>query len=195
MTVALFEAALAAARDVTQVIPALSEFAPFPLDAHLTSRPPLRCSAIGHLQADRGSTSETTDRLAEALVALAPHVEWRHSYTAEQAGADFLNRYGWFELVGPEGHYESHSGRVFGAYWGPHLYYPWHWHQAEEAYLIVSGAAIFEAEGRDPSVLEAGHITIHQSNQPHAMRTDDAPVLALVCWRGAGLHGQPQMGS
>ena len=64
------------------------------------------------------------------------------------------------------------------------LFYPWHHHPAEELYVIIAGEAVFEAAGRPPRRLGPGYTAFHASNQPHAMTTEDKPVLAYVLWRG-----------
>ena len=50
--------------------------------------------------------------------------------------------------------------------------------------MIIAGEAIFEAAGQPARRLSPGDTTFHASNQPHAMTTDDKPVLAYVLWRG-----------
>ena len=49
---------------------------------------------------------------------------------------------------------------------------------------MLAGEAVFEAAGRPPRRLGPGDTAFHASNQPHAMTTEDKPVLAYVLWRG-----------
>lgn len=142
---------------------------------------------------DGGHVPETTN-LHEAIRAITDVVEWKQTYTEQEVGEDFLNRYGYFELVGPMGHFQTSGLRAYIAYWGHMLTYDWHMHEAEELYYIVSGEALFMSEGIEPDVLKPGDVRIHRSNQPHAMTTTDHPILALVLWRGDGLLGTPRMG-
>jgi mannose-6-phosphate isomerase-like protein (cupin superfamily) len=173
--------------------PTLMGFAGWPL-ALPSPRAPRPIPAAQILRDWASGATEVTVSLHEAVRGIADYADWQQTYSEEEVGADFLNRYGWFELVGPGGHYLSDEVRAYIAYWGENLYYPWHLHEAEELYYIIAGQALFEAEGLPPQVLGPGDIRIHASNQPHAMTTTDSPVLALVLWRGAGLTGVPRMG-
>ncbi|MEC3862642.1 dimethylsulfonioproprionate lyase family protein [Mesobacterium sp. TK19101] len=174
--------------------PQLMGFAGWPL-AMPSPKPPRPIPAAALLRGWADGTTDVTLALRNSVQDLADYADWRQTYTEEEVGADFLNRYGWFELVGPEGHFRSDAVRAYIAWWGENLYYPWHLHEAEELYYILAGHALFEAEGQVSTVLRAGDIRIHASNQPHAMTTTDSPVLALVLWRGAGLQGAPRMGT
>lgn len=173
--------------------PQLIEFAGWPY-ARTQAKPARRIPAAQILRDWAGGHIEATVALHNAVRGIADHAEWQQTYSEEEVGADFLNRYGWFELVGPNGHFRSDEIRAYIAYWGENLYYPWHLHEAEELYFIIAGQALFEAEGLPAQVLGPGDIRLHASNQPHAMTTTDSPVLALVLWRGAGLTGVPRMG-
>ena len=172
----------------------LSSFAGWPL-ALPVDRPHRGLPAASLLKSWSDGEVETTTALCDAIRDLSDFAEWRQTYSVDEVGQDFLDRYGWFELVGPEGHYRSDAVRAFIAYWGENLYYPWHLHEAEELYFILAGQAYFEAEGMAPATLSAGDMRLHRTNQPHQMTTGDSPVLALVLWRGAGIAGTPRMGA
>lgn len=173
--------------------PELMAFAGWPY-APLVEKPAKPIPAAQILKDWAEGHSDITLSLHQAARDIADHAGWEQTYTEEEVGAEFLSRYGYIELVGPSGHFQSDGVRAYLAYWGENLYYPWHLHEAEELYYIVSGHALFEAEGLPPQVLGPGDIRIHASNQPHAMTTTDSPILALVLWRGAGLEGLPRMG-
>ena len=173
--------------------PALMGFAGWPL-ALPAQKPGRSIPAADILKAWSEGHVDATLATRDAIRDLTDYADWQQTYTVEEVGQDFLNRYGWFELVGPEGHYRSDEIRAYVAYWGENLYYPWHLHEAEELYYILAGEALFEAEGETPVTLRPGDIRIHRSNQPHQMTTGASPVLALVLWRGAGLSGVPRMG-
>ena len=174
--------------------PELLGFAGWPL-ALPASKPARLIPAAQILKAWSEGHIEATVTLRDAIRDLSDFVDWQQTYCESEVGQDFLNRYGWFELVGPEGHYRCDQIRAYIAYWGENLYYPWHLHEAEELYYILSGEALFEAEGDTPCTLRPGDVRRHRSNQPHAMTTGDSPVLALVLWRGVGLTGTPRMGT
>lgn len=174
--------------------PQLVGFAGWPL-ARAQTLPQTSVPAVQFVRGWTEGNTATTAELHEAVREIADLADWRQTYSEDEVGADFLNRYGWFELVGPKGHFHSNEVRAYIAYWGENLYYPWHVHEAEELYYIIAGQALFEAEGMPPQVLGPGDIRVHSSNQPHAMTTTDSPVLALALWRGAGLAGVPRMGT
>lgn len=193
MSRALFDAALQAVRDFHAAIPALSDFAPWPDDLRWAERPARQVPGAALMQRDPGAANDLSRPLQQALCALAPHLEWRLTYSEDEVGRDFLNRYGWFELAGPTGHYLTDKLRMTVGYWGSGLYYPWHQHEPEELYSVVSGGALFELEGDAPLTLGAGDTRLHPSERPHAMTTTDQPILTFVLWRGEGLADDPRM--
>lgn len=119
---------------------------------------------------------------------------WKQTYTETEVGSEFLARYGYFELLGPDGHFFSDVLRAYVGYWGPGLRYDWHHHEAEEIYCVLSGAAEFHLDGGRSQWLRRGDTRFHYSNQPHAMTTTVEPVLTFVLWRGRGMTGLPMMG-
>lgn len=193
MTSALFDTALEAARAFHGSVPALAEFAPWPDDLRWAGRVANMVPGAELMQRDPGAANDLTRPLQDAFRALAPHIEWRLTYTEDEVGRDFLNRFGWFELAGPEGHFLSDQVRLTVGYWGRDLYYPWHQHGPEELYSVVSGGALFELHGGSPRALGPGDTRLHPPNSPHAMTTTDEPILTFVMWRGEGLDEPPRM--
>ena len=193
MSRAGFNEALEAARLMWLASRDMRRFARWPDDIIWTKRKAVPIPAISHLQARSGTPNMRTARLHNAIIALAPHVEWRHTYSEAEVGADFLSRYGWFELVGPEGHFHSEQTRMTVGFWGNGLHYDWHQHRAEELYCVLSGSALFMAGNRPQRKLRAGGFQMHGSNEPHAMITVGQPLLAFVIWRGEGLADPPAM--
>jgi hypothetical protein len=129
-----------------------------------------------------------TDPLALAVQKAAPDLVWQQSFTREDGfSADYLNRYGWFNLVSPEGVFRSDEIRVSVGYWGSGLQYREHWHEPEEIYLVLAGAARFHAEGRGARDAKPGDKIHHLSNQKHAIDMEPGPLLAMAFWIGGGL--------
>jgi mannose-6-phosphate isomerase-like protein (cupin superfamily) len=178
-------------REWHAALPALRDFAPWPSDLRYTARAPNPLPHIPGMTADPGEANGLSTALRDALLAAAPHVEWRHTYTEDEVGARFLDTYGWFELAGPTGHYLSDQARITVGFWGQDLFYPRHQHAPEELYSVVSGRAIFHADGEEDREIGPGGTRFHAANQPHAMTTTDSPVLTLVLWRGEGLGDNP----
>ncbi|WP_260003188.1 dimethylsulfonioproprionate lyase family protein [Leisingera caerulea] len=173
--------------------PPLIQFAGWPMALPAEKPAPRKIPAADLLKSWADGHTGVTLSLRDAVRGITDYADWQQTYTEEEVGAEFLSRYGYFELVGPSGHFQSNEVRAYIAYWGENLYYPWHQHEAEELYYIIAGEALFEAAGMPPQILRAGDTRLHTSNQPHAMTTAGSPVLALVLWRGAGLTGLPRM--
>jgi len=117
----------------------------------------------------------------------APSMAWRQTYSPRDVDAAFLDNYGWSEILGECG--PIAGGRIACGLLllGPSTHYPRHRHEAEEIYLPLHGTAAWQqgdAVWRDRT---PGTLIHHASGEPHAMRTDAAPMLALYLWRGAGL--------
>lgn len=117
---------------------------------------------------------------------------WQQTYKEEEVGSDFLNRFGYFELIGPEGHYFSKKIRGFIAYWGEKLTYDWHSHEAEEIYFILAGSGLFRTEEGE-KLLKANETCFHKSWESHSMVTFSEPILTFVLWRGAGISNLSKM--
>ncbi|WP_282152561.1 dimethylsulfonioproprionate lyase family protein [Ruegeria atlantica] len=183
---------LEAARQLHQSNPELSEFGAWPDDLTPTDLEPNQIPAVELIQQTDFATGHATRSLSDAIRATANLALWKHTYTEEEVGADFLNRYGYYELFGPTGHFHSTQMRGYVAYWGAGLNYDWHSHQAEELYLIVGGGAMFRVE-EDETYVGPNQTRHHSSWQSHAMTTTDEPILAFVLWRGQGLNDLPQM--
>ena len=121
------------------------------------------------------------------FVAAEPHLDWLQNpnYTAGRMGADFVDRYGYVEIVGPQRMFRSPATLVGLLLLGPGVHYPDHSHPAEELYHVVSGTAEWWREGAPWQRVPQGTAIHHPPDVRHAMRTADEPLLALYCWRGA----------
>jgi mannose-6-phosphate isomerase-like protein (cupin superfamily) len=122
-----------------------------------------------------------------ALEAASPRLAWRQTYGPEDFGADFLERYGWTELMGKRGPIMSDRIAVGFLLLGPHLIYPPHSHDAEEVYLPLSGVAAWRRGAEPWRDVPPGALIHHPSRLPHAVRTGAEPLLALYAWRGGDL--------
>ena len=190
---ALFDAALDAARDWHATLPAARSFCDWPGDLIWQDKPAHSLPSAALVASDPGAASPASAPFLDALQALVPHAEWRHGYTADEVGQTFLDRFCWFELAGPHGHFISHQARLTIGYWGRDLFYPRHHHEPEELYTVVAGQALFHVDGEPDSTLSPGGTRLHAPNQPHALTTTDHPVLTFVFWRGAGLGEPPRL--
>ena len=73
-------------------------------------------------------------------------MKWKTTYSENEVGSDFIKRYGWFDLIGPNGPFYMNNTRIMIGYWGENLNYQMHWHLAEEAYVPLDGSALFWSE-------------------------------------------------
>lgn len=174
---------LEAARHVYEGHAELTDFVPFPKDVRRQPIVPQAhpCSAL--FQNDDALKSVAYPDLQQAIVGAAPVAHWRETYKDTDIGADFLTRFGCYCIIGEGGPYLSSDIRLYMVYMPAHFYYPWHHHPAEEIYLVVSGSALFKKGMCADEVLSPGQTSFHKSNQPHAMATQEEPVLCLVAWR------------
>jgi hypothetical protein len=117
--------------------------------------------------------------IAAALRPLAEGLPWRYSYAARADAPELHLNMGWAECVGPAAPFRSDEVCLGLTLIGPHTHYPAHRHPAVEFYHVLTGAAVWSGHLRPP-----GAYILHESNQEHAMRTGEAPLLALYTWTG-----------
>ncbi len=162
--------------------PAMMEFAPFASDIAPQIHRPFHCSCSEVFRNDRALSSRTYARLTNAIRDFGPFAHWRETYKDTDIGAQFMELFACFCIIGENAPFISNEIRLFMVYMPPRLYYPWHHHPAEEVYLVIAGEAVFRRVGSPDETLGEGDTSYHESNQPHAMETFDQPVLCLVAW-------------
>ena len=188
MSKPLFQALLDAVKSIYDATPDLQNFGNWPQEMTYCDIAPNPVPAIRQIKKWQNA--------APAHVALQNVIDkcnWKQTYTEEEVGYGFLQDYGYIELFGPDGHFRTNDLRGYIAYWGRGLYYPWHNHQAQEIYCVISGSGVFEAEDTPTRICTVGDCQYHAAYQPHALTLKDGPILALVLWRGDGLQALPQM--
>ena len=127
------------------------------------------------------------DALVAAVCRAAPSLAWRQTYAVGELGRDFLDNYGWSEIIGATGPVASECLACGFLMLGPATHYPRHRHAAEEMYLPLRGTAHWQ-QGHAPwRELSPGTLIHHAGDEPHAMRTGADPLLALYLWRGSNL--------
>jgi hypothetical protein len=128
-----------------------------------------------------------------ALCAAAPTLEWRQTYTLEETGAAFLENYGWTELLGPKGLRTAANISCGLIVLGPDTLYPHHRHEAEEIYVPLSGTAAWQQGDAVWRERAPGTVIHHLSEEPHAMRTREEPLLAMYLWRSENLDQEARL--
>lgn len=141
-----------------------------------------------HLQPLKNAAA---DPLLTALVDTADRLQWARSYTSADFGEHFLQNYGWVELFGTRGHFESDAMAGGFLTLGPDVDYPDHHHVAEEIYVPLTDGSLWSKD-REPFVVrDAGEVIHHPSGINHAMKTERQPLVALYLWRGGPLAEKP----
>jgi Dimethlysulfonioproprionate lyase len=142
---------------------------------------------VGYLTSLEISGDTAEDRLLSNLASAADVLHWAQTYSMADFGEDFLQRYGWVELFGTRGHFESDAMAGGFLLLGPDIHYPDHHHTAEEIYIPLTDGSLWSKDEQPFMPRWAGEIIHHPSNIRHAMRTEDTPLAALYLWRGGPL--------
>lgn len=179
----VFDRLIDEARRVHEGHAALTGFCPFPNDLRPQEIAPFHIPPSDLLQAETGLGTDRYSALRDAFVAAAPYAHWRETYKGTNIGDDFMDRFGCYCLIGDGGPFASDLMRAWVVYMPSRLHYPWHHHPGEEMYLVLAGEAEFSRHGHPPEMLRPGDTVLHNSNQPHATDTQDAPMMAYVIWR------------
>ena len=133
------------------------------------------------------AAGKQTAFMVNMLVPLAKHLTWGQTYSAEDFGAGFLEKYGWTEFIGQRGPIASDRMACGVLLLGPQIEYPRHSHEAEEIYVPLTGQTLWQRSNQDWVYRSPGRPVYHESWVPHAMRTETVPLLALYLWHGGNL--------
>jgi hypothetical protein len=128
--------------------------------------------------------------LVSDIARAAPHMAWNRTYSEALVGAQFLQNYGYSEIMGTGGTVPSEHVACGFLLLGPNTYYPPHEHEAEEIYIPLSGTAEWMKGKSGWHKRTPGTVIHHASNEPHAMRTGASPFLGLYLWRSTNLRQQ-----
>lgn len=151
---------------------------------------PLRAASVpvlAHLPSVARFAGPGERHLAEAFAAHGPALAWKRTYAEADFGRHFFENYAHVELIGPRGHFPSAAIAAGLALYGPGVDYPDHWHVAEEIYVPLTGTGLWSRGGGPHLPRAAGAFVFHATNVPHAIRSQDAPLLAMWVWRGGDL--------
>ena len=121
--------------------------------------------------------------LAKELVTLQDRLQWRpceFGPIPPYVGA----RMAFCQIVGPGAPVDAPDFRAGLFLQQPDLFYPWHSHEAEELYLVISGNALWRTPGLPFEQRSPGDVVYHPSWVSHAMQTTDEPLLAMWVWVG-----------
>ena len=161
----------------------LSNFAKLPKDLKLVNFNTNKLPVTEKLSNFNSNLNSSTKDLHDAIKDLTYYVNWEPGYGEEDVGKDFLNKYGFFELIGPTGHFQTSEMALYVNYLDQNTHYPLHNHEAEELYYIVSGEAKFEDEKGEYKILTPTETRFHKSYEPHAITTYKKQILSFVIWK------------
>ena len=135
-----------------------------------------------------------TKGLVNTLAEMADRIAWGQTYSAEDFGAEFLERYGWTEFIGLRGPVPSEQLACGVLMLGPNVAYPRHRHEAEEIYIPLTGQTQWLHEDEGWASRELGKPIYHAPWVTHAMKTGPIPLLALYLWRAGDLTQKSLIG-
>ena len=128
-------------------------------------------------------------RLVAALDAARADIAWypSKSYENEPSMADFTPRYAVAPIVGPDRFGRQcpyFSDQIFlgVSLQAPATDYAAHAHRAVELYCILAGSVDWQQGDGAWRPKAPGDFMRHEAHEPHAMRTGEAPLLALFAW-------------
>lgn len=183
MTSPAFQALLETARETHAATPALHGFCDFPDDLEPAAFRPYRNASTDLMLGETGWPDADLHPLAQAFLTAGPEGHWRETYKGTRLGQTFLDNFACYCLIGPDAPWISRQMFGFVIYMPRHFWYTWHHHPAEETYLVLAGAGEFFRQNRPSEHLRAGEAMFHASNESHALRSHESPIMAYVVWR------------
>jgi mannose-6-phosphate isomerase-like protein (cupin superfamily) len=129
------------------------------------------------------SNTHETAATCRALLNVRSQLPWTYHYPARAGEENLATQIAFAELIGPDGPMSALHSRVGFTLIAPNTSYPMHAHPAIELYWVMSGHALWETEA-SKRIAPPGEFVLHRSNEAHAMRTFDEPLLALWGWSG-----------
>jgi len=148
---------------------------------------PNQLPVLSYLSAAVNAAHDDARHIIEMLICLSPKLTWGQTYTAADFGSEFLQRYGWTELMGLRGPLPSERIACGFLLLGPQVEYPRHSHAAREIYVPMTEGTLWQRGNHAWTGGAAGKPRQHTSWEWHAMRTDSQPFLALYLWRDGDL--------
>lgn len=143
-------------------------------------RLPAVLPVVQYLEVALGHFNARTQRACHAVSKLTTALHWSHN--SNYTDQDFLHGYAYCELMGPHGHLQHRELALGLLLLQPAITYPVHAHPALETYVVLSGRAQWRQGEHKWRERGPGDVITHTSMEPHAMRTNTAPLLAAYLW-------------
>ena len=161
----------------------LSNFVSLPEKIKLDNVKNNQINATTKLASWSESDVASNKKIHKIISSLSFYVKWENGYAEKDVNKNFLNNYGFFELIGPTGHFKTSEMALYVNYLDKNTLYPLHNHEAEELYFIISGEAKFENNNGDNEILTSNKTRFHKSFEPHAITTNNNQILSFVIWK------------
>ena len=159
-----------------------------PVDSHrMRSNAPNALPVLAWLPMAVKAAGSDGELIVRKLASLADQIAWGQTYTAEDLGSGFLEKYGWTELIGQRGPIASSRIACGFLILGPQTEYPRHCHGTEEVYVPLTGQTLWQRGYQQWICRKPCQPIYHAPRVMHAMRTESVPLLALYLWRGNNL--------
>jgi mannose-6-phosphate isomerase-like protein (cupin superfamily) len=135
--------------------------------------------------ANSGAAGSSTQKLAEALLAVTDQLNWRAYTTGHEHEPDiavFSRNYSPTTVIGNGGLLPSDKVTAGFSLQGRDIYYPPHAHHAEESYWIIGGDGDWRVGTKPWFAVAAGDSIYHEPWARHAMQTNEQPLLSVWLW-------------
>ena len=103
----LFIVALKEIKYIWSTNQTLSNFVSLPKDLKLDNVKNNQINATTKLASWSESDVAVNKKIHKILSSLSFHVKWENGYAEKDVNKNFLNNYGFFELIGPTGHFKT----------------------------------------------------------------------------------------
>ena len=153
-------------------------------EEHFRPPDPTTLPVVRHLPQCIGETMLIEPGLAAAIAAVEEDLQWRHNltYSDAQLGEGFLASYGWTQIIGPRGFFTGEDFLLGLLMLGPGQHYRDHFHPAPELYWPLTPTCRWSRNGGQFEANPAGATIWHPSMIPHAIKTEEMPLLAVWSW-------------
>jgi hypothetical protein len=136
------------------------------------------CNLVAGLKAE-----ELTLSLTSLVLKYMKELHWRKAVSGKLP-AYYSDKMAAVELIGPTGMFHNSTGKLGFFLQAPGVYYPSHWHPAEELYYVLNGTSGWSVDDDPLTSCQPETWIHHRSLQPHTMETYQEPLLALWTWSG-----------
>lgn len=130
------------------------------------------------------SANSSLASLFDAVGTIYDKLVWYAFYQRTTLTKSFIDEFAVADVMGPEGPIVHENAILFLFIVGPNVLYPFHWHAADELYLILSGNPSFRVGEMEWHQQQRGDIIHVPSLVPHSIRVGNEPMLAVQMWHG-----------